>query len=66
MISYSQLRKSKISFKKKFQTIAIYLFPTFYLKKQVQYPLFISNLLSVELILTFTKQRRANSRQPET
>ena len=31
VICYSQLRKLRISFVKKFQTIAIYLFPTLYL-----------------------------------
>ena len=34
VISCSQLRKSKMSFVRKFQTIAIYLFPTLYLKSK--------------------------------
>ena len=33
-ISYSQLRKSKIYLAKKLQTIAIYLFSTFYLRSE--------------------------------
>ena len=34
MIRYSQLRKSKIFLVKKFQTIAIYLFPTLYFRSK--------------------------------